>query len=176
MGNFTTSSSVINQIQQNILWTQIGNTMSLMTDCPQRNERKGWLGDASGSADLSMYNFDFANVYRNHLNLIADEQFDNGGVPVTIPISCCPTPDGAPSGDPNWTTAFAWITWMLYEHYGDTSTMAAHYDRIAALFELVYTEWYPHHGLKGMIVQFGDWYAQPDGGTDNAGDQLRLLA
>ena len=167
VGSFSSSSAVINQIQQNILWTQIGNTMSLMTDCPQRNERKGWLGDASGSADLSM-NFDFANVYRNHLNLIADEQFVNGGVPVTIPISCCPTPDGAPSGDPNWTTAFAWITWMLYEHYGDTSTMATHYDGIAALFNLVFTDWYPQHGLRGMIVQFGDWYAQPDGGTDNA--------
>jgi len=140
----------------------------IVARCPQRNESKGWLGDASGSADLSMYNFDFANVYRTHLNLVADEQFDNGGVPVTIPISCCPTPDGAPSGDPNWTTAFAWITWMLYEHYGDTTTMAAHYDQIAALFTLVYTEWYPQHGLKEMIVQFGDWYAQPDGATENA--------
>ena len=168
VGSFSSSSAVINQIQQNIQWSQKGNTMSLMTDCPQRNERKGWLGDASGSADLSMFNFDFANVYRNHLNLIADEQFASGGVPVTIPISCCPTPDGAPSGDPGWTTAFAWITWMLYEHYGDTTTMATHYDAIQALFAVVYDEWYPTHKLKGMIVQFGDWYAQPDGGTDNA--------
>ena len=55
VGNFSTDNDVINQIQQNVLWSQIGNTMSLMTDCPQRNERRGWLGDAAGSADLSMY-------------------------------------------------------------------------------------------------------------------------
>ncbi len=59
-------------------------------------------------------------VCRNHLNLISDEQYPGGGVPNTIPISCCP---GEPSGDPNWATAFTWITWQLYEHYGDTSTM-----------------------------------------------------
>ena len=168
VGNFTTSSAVINQIQHNILWSQIANTMSLMTDCPQRNERKGWLGDASGSADLSMYMFDFSNVYRNHVNLMSDEQYPSGGLAVTIPISCCPTPAGAPSGDPNWTTAFTWIPWMLYEHYGDTTTLSTHYDQIQALFSVVYNTWYPQHGLKEMIVEFGDWFAQPNGGTDNA--------
>ena len=168
VGVFSSDSAVLQQIQHNIQWSQLSNTMSLMTDCPQRNERKGWLGDAALSADLSMFNFDFANVYRNHLDLIADEQFPNGGVAVTAPIGCCPTPDGAPSGDPNWTTAYAWITWLLYEHYGDTATMAAHYDGIAALFDAVYSGWYPQRGLKQMIQQFGDWFVQPDGVTDNA--------
>jgi alpha-L-rhamnosidase len=66
VGNFTSSNAVIAQIQHNTLWSQISNTMSLMTDCPQRNERKGWLGDAAGSADLSMFNFDFVLTTPTH--------------------------------------------------------------------------------------------------------------
>ena len=164
VGNFSTDNDIINQIQQNILWSQIGNTMSLMTDCPQRNERRGWLGDAAGSADLSMFMFDFANVYRNILLLIRDEQNPtDGSLPVMAPYSsaCC----GLIGSDPSWSTAYTTIAWYLYDHYGDTAILAQHYDGIEAYFLGVYNGWYKQHGLKGMPGLFFDWFYQLDGPT-----------
>ena len=128
VGNFTTSNTVMNQIQHNIQWGQLSNMMSIPTDCPQvhshiitphnppctsrlmwlsrwmncadprwcvavyclwcdvqRDERKGWMGDAGLTVDEGLFNFDTAPFYINFLNLIRDVQLDNGQVPNTVP-------------------------------------------------------------------------------------------
>ena len=163
VGNFSSDNDVFSQIQRNILWSQIGNTMSLMTDCPQRNERRGWLGDASGSADLSMFMFDFANLYRNFLQLIHDEQDKRGWVPVMVPYSS--QLEALVDSDPSWSTAYTTIAWNLYDHYGDEATLALHYDGLEALFLFVYNGWYQQHGLKDLPGLFFDWFAQTEGAT-----------
>lgn len=166
VGNFSTDNDVINQLQQNVLWTQLGNSMSVITDCPQRQERRGWTGDAGGSVDLSLYMFDYANLYRHFLLLISDEQDNSTGrIPVTIPHSCCDS--GRAYEDPNWNTAYSTIVWALYDHYGDTASMAQHYDGLELLFNGVYSSWYHQHGLRGFFGDYFDWLAQPDGVTDS---------
>ena len=109
--------------------------------------------------------FDFSNLYRNVLTLIRDEQNPkDGSLPVMAPYSsaCC----GLIGSDLSWSTAYTTIAWFLYDHYGDTATLAQHYAGIEAYILGVYNGWYKQHGLKDMPGLFFDWFYQLDGPTD----------
>ena len=99
VGNFSSSNAVMNQIQHNIQWGQLSNMMSLPTDCDQRDERKGWMGDAGLTVDENLFNFDTAAFYLNFLNLIRDIQDSNGAVSDTVPLTY-----GSRPADPNCQT------------------------------------------------------------------------
>ena len=130
VGNVTFDSRVMNQLQHNIQWGQLANLMSIPSDCPQRDERKGWLGDAGISVDESLYNFDSGHFYPNFLDLIQDVQAADGSVPDTVPFSY-----GTRHGDPNWGTALPSIAWAVYDHYGDVAVLQKHYQGIKAWVE-----------------------------------------
>jgi len=153
IGNFTSSSDVLNQIQHNILWSQLSNSMSLPTDCPQRNERRGWMGDAALSIDEVLYNFDYVNFYLNFLTMIADNQASDGAVSDTVPFTV-----GTSPADPNWGTAFVTITWYLYEHTGDVTIIEKYYTGIQAWIDCL-TNKYAQTGLANMFYNYGDWAA-----------------
>ena len=164
IGNFTSSVPVINQIQHNIQWGQLSNSASLPSDCPQRNERKGWLGDAGLSVDESLYNFDYHDFYANFLDLIADIQDDDGTVPDTVPFSY-----GGRPADPNWGTAYVQIAAMIYNHYGDAAVIKKHYDGILAYVEYVRGRYVSGGGLANMFIVYGDWQPPtPYGQTNGA--------
>jgi len=160
-GNFTTSNAVMNQIQHNILWGQLSNLMSLPTDCPQRDERKGWMGDAGLTVDEALFNFDLSPFYYNFLQLIADDQQPNGGVSDTVPHTYGNNPS-----DPNWGTAFPTIAYALYDHYGDTGAIAKHLANITAYVEQLRGD-YKGTGLKNLRIEFGDWVPPPPAGQTN---------
>ena len=109
IGNFTSSSSVLNQIQHNILWSQLSNSVSLPTDCPQRNERRGWMGDAGLSVDEALFNFDLVPFYLGFLQQINDTQLPDGTLSDTVPY----TVGGRPA-DPNWS--------VLISHSAETAS------------------------------------------------------
>ncbi|CAF1169328.1 unnamed protein product [Didymodactylos carnosus] len=153
IGNFTSSSVVLNQIQHNILWSQLSNSMSLPTDCPQRNERRGWMGDAALSIDEVLYNFDYVNFYLNFLTMIADNQTPDGAVSDTVPFTV-----GTSPADPNWGTAYATITWYMYEHTGDRTIIEKYYVGIQAWIDCL-TGKYVQTGLANMYYNYGDWAA-----------------
>lgn len=172
-GHFSTSNPVVNQIQHNIQWGQLSNIMSLPTDwfvifryqffihtcfllifsSPQRNERRGWMGDAALSVDEALYNFDLIKFYHNFLNLIIDVQRDDGEVPNFVPGNSYPS-------DPNWGTALPTITWQVYRHYGDIHTLETYYDHIVAYVEYFHGV-YNLTGLANFTVTFGDWVPPP---------------
>jgi alpha-L-rhamnosidase len=154
-GNFTTNNVVMNQIQHNIQWGQLSNLMSLPSDCPQRDERKGWMGDAGLTVDEALFNFDLAPFYHNFLQLIADDQAPNGGVSDTVPHTY-----GANPSDPNWGTAFPTIAWTLYEHYGDIKPIQKHLANITAYVEQLRGD-YKGTGLKNLRYEYGDWVPPP---------------
>jgi alpha-L-rhamnosidase len=153
IGNFTSSSAVLNQIQHNILWSQLSNSMSLPTDCPQRNERRGWMGDAALSIDEVLYNFDYTNFYLNFLTMITDNQASDGAISDTVPFTV-----GTSPADPNWGTAYATITWYLYEHTGDVTIMQKYYSGIEKWIGCL-TNKYTQTGLAKMFYNYGDWAA-----------------
>lgn len=151
IGNFTSSSTVLNQIQHNIVWSQLSNSMSLPMGCPQRNDRTGWLGDAGLSIDAALYNFDYVTFYLNFLTMIEDNQTPEGAVSDTVPFMT-----GFLPADPNWGSAYVTITWCLYEHTGDTNIIARFYAGIQAWIDFS-TEGYDRTGLANMYYHFGDW-------------------
>ncbi|UJR20528.1 hypothetical protein I4U23_023655 [Adineta vaga] len=151
IGNFSSSSNVLNQIQHNILWSQLSNSMSLPTDCPQRNERRGWMGDAGLSIDETLFNFDYVNFYLNFLTMIADNQSPDGGVSDTVPFTV-----GFNPADPNWGTAYVAITWFLYEHTGDITILEKYYKGIQAWIDCL-TNQHQRTGLAKMYFYWGDW-------------------
>jgi alpha-L-rhamnosidase len=151
IGNFTSNSTVLNQIQHNILWSQLSNSMSLPTDCPQRHERRGWMGDAGLSVDETLYNFDYANFYLNFLTMISDNQSPDGSVSDTVPYVA-----GYSPADPNWGTAYVTITWYLYEHTGDVTIIEKYYGGIKAWVNFL-TNQYQRTGIANFYHHWGDW-------------------
>jgi alpha-L-rhamnosidase len=116
---------------------------------PQRDERRGWMGDASLSVDEALYNFDLIKFYHNFLNLITDAQRADGSVPDYVPGATYPA-------DPNWGTALSTITWQVYRHYNDVKTLEDYYDHIVAYVGYLRGV-YSITGLANFTVHWGDW-------------------
>ncbi|CAF1081136.1 unnamed protein product [Rotaria sordida] len=162
-GHFSTTNQIVNQIQHNILWTQLSNLMSVPTDCTQRDERRGWMGDASLTVDEALYNFDLIKFYRNFLNMIVDDQLANGELPDFLPVGNNPSKPNWRSNypaDPNWGSALPTITWQVYRHYSDVQTLEDYYDHIVAYVKYLH-DIYNTTGLANFTVRFGDWVPPP---------------
>ncbi len=124
----------------------------------QRDERRGWTGDASVSANEALYNFDLIKFYHNFLNLIVDSQLDNGEIAEYLPASNSPSnPDWGTNypPDPNWGTAFPTITWLVYQHYRDVHTLEMYYDHIVA-YVRYFHGLYNETGLVNFTQRHGD--------------------
>lgn len=148
-GQFECSSTLLNRIQQMVHWTEAGNLHSLPTDCPQRDERMGWLNDMAARAEEAVYNFDLARLLSKWVADIHDEQDPaTGAITDTAPFRW-----GRRPADPV-SVCYLLIPWLLYTHYGDTHTMAAHYGGMKAWVDYLTTRSTEH------IVEYsyyGDW-------------------
>jgi alpha-L-rhamnosidase len=143
--SFTTNNPIINAINSAVVWGQASNLMSLPTDCPQRDERKGWMGDASLTVDEALYNFKLAPFYYNFLDLIRVSQGPKGEVPDTVPLSF-----GSQQGDPSWGSGYNNIVWNLYKHNGDTGIVANHYPAVKKWADFLWSQ-YNTSGLIQMV-------------------------
>ncbi len=113
-GSFLASKPILNDIQRLIHWSQLTNLMSVPTDCDQRNERQGWMGDAWATGEEAMLNFDMAAFYTNFIRDIADAQGPDGALPATVPRKY-----GMYPADLGWETAYPLLCWYMWEQYGD---------------------------------------------------------
>ena len=95
IGNFTTTDPTINQIQHNLQWSILSNMISVPSDCPSRDERRGYGGDASLSIDAALFNFDMVRYYDSWLYQWAVSQDETGTLPIVAP-------GGSGPPDPNW--------------------------------------------------------------------------
>ena len=103
-----------NQLFRNIDWGQRGNFISVPTDCPQRDERLGWLGDAQVFARTACYNRDVAAFFAKWLDDVADAQLPVGGLPRRRAAA-----QRALGGAPAWGDAGVIVPWTLHQMYGD---------------------------------------------------------
>ncbi|MCB0689760.1 MAG: family 78 glycoside hydrolase catalytic domain, partial [Saprospiraceae bacterium] len=94
-GEFSTSNELINQLQHNIQWGQRGNFLDVPTDCPQRDERLGWTGDAQAFSRTATFNFDVHNFFSKWLKDVAADQGSDGKVPFVIPDVLGPNSGGS---------------------------------------------------------------------------------
>jgi alpha-L-rhamnosidase len=128
---FETSKPLVNQLQHNILWGQKGNLLDVPTDCPQRDERLGWTGDAQVFSPTAAFNMDVAGFFTKWLRDLASDQFESGSVPHVIP-NVLPAGEGRePGGAAGWADSAVIIPWNMYLAYGDRRFLEAQYDSMA---------------------------------------------
>ena len=150
VGEFACSDPRINQLHANICWGQRGNYLSIPTDCPQRDERLGWMGDAQVFVRTATYNADVAAFFTKWLVDVDDAQRDGAFTDVS-PFTCCN------QGTPAWADAGVICPWTLYRIYGDTRQLEQHYPAMVR-----WIEWCRAHST-GLIRDrdrggdYGDW-------------------
>lgn len=124
IGIFTTSDPLINRLQSNVVWTEISNLRSIPTDCPQRDERLGWINDMTVRNDCALYNFRLPALYTKWMGDIRDTQGEkSGALTDTAPFRRF----GSRPADPV-AVASALVPWNIYVQYGDTRILEENYD------------------------------------------------
>ncbi|HTL57840.1 MAG TPA: family 78 glycoside hydrolase catalytic domain [Candidatus Limnocylindrales bacterium] len=123
VGRFECSDPSINQLMRNVLWTERANLMSSPNDCPQRDERFGWMGDIQAFAQTAVFNMDLAAFFSKWTQDIRDDQADDGRFPDFAPHPA--DPNAQFSGVPAWGDAGVIVPWRAYQNYGDTELLAA---------------------------------------------------
>ena len=124
VGSFRCSNPLLNKIQENVVWTEASNLYGLPTDCPQRDERVGWLNDMTVRAEEAVYNFNMARLYTKWERDIADTQGEvTGAIADTAPFYLY----GRRPADPVCST-YLIIPWLMYLHYGDRRILEEHYE------------------------------------------------
>lgn len=149
-GEFFCSNQLINQIHTNVIWGQLSNLMSIPTDCPQRNERHGWMGDAQLIAEEAIYNFDMARFYTKYLRDIRVSQRKDGSLSDVTPPYWRFYP-----ADPAWGTAYVTIAWYVYWYYNDVKILEDHYKYIKNYVD--YLSSVSKEDILDGIRKFGDW-------------------
>jgi alpha-L-rhamnosidase len=150
-GQFTCSDPRINQLQSNIQWGQRGNYLSVPTDCPQRDERLGWMGDAQVFIGTAIYNADIAAFFTKWLVDVDDAQTSDGQFTNVSPDN------GAGSGSPGWGDAGVICPWTVYRTYGDKRELKRHLPQM-----MRWVDWMKDHSTDLIRdhdrgSDFGDW-------------------
>ncbi|MBM3178311.1 MAG: family 78 glycoside hydrolase catalytic domain [Bacteroidetes bacterium] len=149
-GKFVSSHPLVNQLQHNIQWGQRGNFLDVPTDCPQRDERLGWTGDAQAFARTATFNFDVHNFFSKWLKDVAFDQIE-GSVPFVVPNVLGP---GA-SGSAGWADAATIIPWAMYQAYGDRRILEDQYESMKAWVGFMQKK--STNDLWNTGFHFGDW-------------------
>lgn len=121
-GRFECSEPMLNKLWQNILWTQRGNMHSIPTDCPQRDERLGWMGDIQIFVGTGIFNMDMAAFFTKWMRDVRDAQAEDGRF-----ADFSPHPFGKDkifTGVPGWGDAGIVVPWRMWQYYGDRRILA----------------------------------------------------
>jgi alpha-L-rhamnosidase len=151
-GSFVASKQLLNQIHKIIRWSDLTNLHSVPTDCDQRDERQGWMGDAQVSSEGLMLNFDMTAFYSNFLRDMRDVQDADGTITDTVPHLT----HGRRPADPAWGTAFPLITWYLYQQTGDLRVIQDNYEGLKK-----YVDDLSRRATDNVLTfsYYGDWVA-----------------
>ncbi|MEW6249709.1 MAG: glycoside hydrolase family 78 protein [Planctomycetota bacterium] len=125
-GHFECSEPLVNKLWQNAVWTQRANLMSSPTDCPQRDERLGWMGDILAFAQAGCFNMDMAAFFTKWIPDVRDAQAEDGRYP-----DFAPHPFGKDerfTGVPAWGDAGVFVPWTAYVNYADHRLLEEHFD------------------------------------------------
>ncbi len=153
-GNFAASKQILNQIQHLVWWSELTNLFSVPTDCDQRNERQGWMGDSQVTGEEAMMNFDMAAFYTNFIRDIRDVQGEDGTITDTVPLKY-----GSRPADPAWGTAYPQLCWYMWQQYGDRRILEENYDGLKKYVEFLRSR------AKDNVLSFsyyGDWVSIVD--------------
>lgn len=162
-GQFECSIPELNQLHHNVLWSMKGNFLDIPTDCPQRDERLGWTGDAQIFCRTAAYLMDCRTFFRKWLDDLAADQTEEGGVPHVVPdilIGNCAQDRLLKDGDHSasaWADVSVILPWTLYLMYGDTGVIRAQYRSMKGWID--YMRSHGDGNIWNYGFQFGDWVA-----------------
>ena len=153
-GYLETSHPMLSQLFQNIIWGQKGNYLDIPTDCPQRDERLGWTGDAQVFCKTATYNFDVEKFFDKWLADLMLEQFDNGFVPSVVPLFRRFSRYTSAA----WADAATICPWQIYLTYGNKAILKRQFPSMCQYLRYIANStadkylWTNHN-------HFGDWLA-----------------
>ena len=151
-GSFQCSDPMLNRLARNIYWTQRANFMDIPTDCPQRDERLGWMGDAQVYIRAATLNEDVQSFFTKWLVDVQDAQRADGEYPDVAPLK------GADNdGGPAWADAGVICPWTIYQVYGDRRVLERHYDSMARFIDFCKSRSTPDLLPPGEFQCYGDW-------------------
>ncbi len=160
-GYIKTSNEKVNKLFENTLWSQRDNFLDIPTDCPQRDERMGWTGDAQVFAKTACYNFNTKRFFEKWLADLRAEQRTDGSIPDTVPNFWKIMRSSAAWGD-----AMTVIPWQVYLMYGDKKTLEDNFDAMKAWVDFMgadsldkYLWTCPDDSDKMWRKHYGDWLA-----------------
>lgn len=150
-GHFECSDPLLNQLWRNTLWGQKSNFVEVPTDCPQRDERAGWTGDAQIFASTALYNMEAGNFFRQWLFSVRDGFRDDpeGGFPDIAPYT------GFFHGSAGWTEAGIIVPWNVWLHTGDRRVLTENLPAIQHALELMAAQ--SPDGIRRSPATYGDW-------------------
>ncbi len=163
-GSFTSSDTLINQLQHNIEWGLRGNFLDVPTDCPQRDERMGWTGDAQAFFHTASFLRGSKNFYTKWMKDVALDQLKSGSVPYVIPNIL----GDNSAGSTGWADVCTIIPWEMYVVYGDKRILENQYASMKAW--VGYMQSQSSNNLWNKGFHFGDWlfYTMADDNDGNA--------
>lgn len=147
-GFIETNNKNVNQLFANSLWSQMGNFLTIPTDCPNRSERLGWSGDVTVFTETALYNFDAVSFLGNYMDISQNYAKNNGGYyGTTMPGGS----RGTGSSNAGWTDVSIILTWAMYQQTGDIAILEKNYEMLANYMAMVMKE--------GLRAGYGDWVA-----------------
>ena len=154
-GRFECSDERLNQLYHNIIWGQKGNFLDVPTDCPQRDERMGWTGDAQVFSNCAAVNYDVRKFFGKWLADMRLCQKEDGGIPAVVPSHWSTTSAA-------WSDACVIIPYNLYVQYGDKKVIEDNYDMMRRWIEYMRNDFDVYTGDDKF--HYGDWLAmeRPD--------------
>jgi len=162
-GTFSCSDTLINKLQHNIQWGQKGNFLDVPTDCPQRDERLGWTGDAQVFSMTAAFNFDVAAFYTKWMGDVAADQLPDGKIPHVIPDVL-----NGEGGSTAWADVSVIVPWTVYLSYGDVRILEKQYPSMKGWIGYMSARAGEKHLWTGDY-HFGDWLAFATTNSDYPG-------
>lgn len=160
-GTFTSSNPLLNQLQHNIQWGQKGNFVDVPTDCPQRDERLGWTGDAQAFASTAAYNMNVSGFFAKWLADVRADQQSNGSVPFVVP-NVLGVNDAGSAG---WADVATILPWDMYVAYGDKGILDIQYPSMKKWVDFIHSK--SRENLWNTGSHFGDWlFYRPNDDND----------
>ncbi len=151
-GEFSCSEDLLNRIHHNVIWGLRSNFLSVPTDCPQRDERLGWTGDAQIISPTACHNLHMARFFAKWLRDLASSQDEEGAVRDVAPAVVV----GERPASPAWGDAILIVPWVLHQMYGETRILEEIYPNMVRWFE------YMEKNSTGYLYEregYGDWVA-----------------
>lgn len=174
-GRFSSSHPLLNRFFENVVWTQRDNFIDIPLDCPQRDERFGWTGDAQLFSRTACYNFDCRRFFRKWLRDLAADQFPDGSVPHVIPFVFDPSGSWL-GGAAGYGDSAVIVPWNLYCIYGDRQVLAEQLDSMKSWLKFLDGRARDRGFIWDNSPQFGDWLGldAPSGSYKGSTDEALI--